>query len=212
MKRNSSGFTILELLIAISLAVMILLILFAGMRLASRSQQKASARSELNQRMRIVGDRVSWLIRGAYPYIVQKPDEKKLYFSGEDDALGLVTTAVDTAGRGPEDRAGLKWAYFFVDSKGLQVREKVYFLEDVFENSGGMVTLIDPDVRKITFSYLDVNEDDQEGSWTDSWNPTEKDYLPAAVKVGITFRQEETKAAMPEMIVTIQARSREFRQ
>ena len=52
MKRNSSGFTILELLIAISLAVMILLILFAGMRLASRSQQKATERAELNQRMR----------------------------------------------------------------------------------------------------------------------------------------------------------------
>ncbi len=195
----------MELVIAISLAVVLLLIVFAAMRLGYKSRETGTRAAEISQRMRILGDRVSWLIRGAYPYLVTKPDGKKLYFSGADEQAGFVTSSVDSPARGPEDAAGLKWVSLFVDRKGLQVREKVFFMEDVFDDDGGAVTVLDPSVTKIAFAYLDANDDNLDGEWVDTWNPDEKDYLPSAVKVSIVFELNGKKIEMPEMIVTIQA-------
>ena len=182
------------------------MILLAAMRISHKSQVRGTERAELSQRIRIVADRISWLIRGAYPYIFHRPEGNKIFFQGEGDRVGFVTTSVDEDSRGPEDLAGLKWVSLYVDRKGLRVREKVYFLESALENEGGVETLLDPYVKKIEFSYLDVTGDDLKGSWTQEWSPDSKNYIPAAVKVAITFEIEGKKIEMPEMIVTIQAR------
>ncbi len=203
--RKNKGFTLIELVIALSLSVIILLILFAGMRLGYRSQEKGNERAELSQRTRILGDRITWLIRGAYPYFVTKADEHKLYFDGKSDMLGFVTTSVDPYGKGPEDMAGLKWISIFIDSEGLKIREKVFFLEDVFDDSGGNVVVFDHSVRKIAFKYFDVSEDDKQGTWVSDWDYKDKDYMPSAVKYTITFEYKGKKITMPEQIVRINA-------
>lgn len=206
MKRPSSsqaGYTLLELLIAMALAAVLLVILFAALRLAHKSQTKGTELAELTQKIRILEDRLSWLIRGAYPYLVTKPDGKKLYFSGQDDRIGFVTTSVDSFGKGPEDRAGLKWVSISAGNKGLMIREKVYFLEDVFDDDGGKEFLFDPDVKKLEFEYFDIPDDKDQGDWVSDWDPDEKDHLPSAVKFRITIEVKGKKIELPETIVAI---------
>lgn len=185
--RNKRGFTLLELLIAITLSIVILIILFAALRLGYKSEAKGTARSEQSQKVRIVSDRIIWLLRGAYPFYLNTLDEQKLYFEGKSDRVGFVTSSIDAHGSGPEDRAGLKWISIFSDNEGLKIREKVYFLEDVFEDSGGKVFLLDPDVKKIEFEYLDIPEGEKQGSWVSEWDPEDKETLPAAVKVLMAY-------------------------
>src|SRR5512134_1953574 len=100
--KSKCGFTLLELLIALSLSIVILIILFAALRLGYKSEAKGMERSEQAQKVRIVSDRITWLLRGTYPFYLNTPDEQKLYFEGKSDRIGFVTSSVDAHGSGPE--------------------------------------------------------------------------------------------------------------
>lgn len=201
LRQDVTGFTLLELLISITLSVIILAILFAAMRVGYKSQEKGIEREEISQRMRIIGDRITWLLRGVYPYTVTKPEGKTIYFMGKPDLIGFVTTSVEGNAEGTEDRAGLKWVSIWADSEGLKLREKVYFLEDVFEDTEGKIYILDPSVKDIEFEYLDSTE----GTWESEWEPKEKDYLPSAVRVKILFKYNDKEIRMPELVVKIGA-------
>ncbi|MBI4684233.1 MAG: prepilin-type N-terminal cleavage/methylation domain-containing protein [Nitrospirae bacterium] len=203
--KNRKGVTLIEVIIALALSVVIITILIAALRLGYRSQEKGDWRDEVSQKVRIINYRITWLLRGAYPYIVTKPEGKVIYFSGESDSVGLVTSSVDTYSERPEDKAGLKWIQIFSDSEGLKVREKFYFLEDVFDDSGGEVYLIDPSVSKIEFEYFDVNKEEKTEDWVSEWVPEDKEYLPSAVRVNIEFVHDKIKFKMPEFIVRLSA-------
>ena len=207
MRQQNKGFTLIELVIALTLSVVIVVILLAAMRLAYKSQAKGAEKIDTSQRIRMLGDRVTWLLRGAYPYFFKKinEDEQKLFFSGESDKIGFVTTSVDSYGKGPEDAAGLKWVSIFLDDEGLKLREKVYFLEDVFEDEGGKVYLLDPEVKKLEFEYYDIPDDETQGEWVEEWDPEEKENIPAAVKFRITLEHEGKTVVMPEIIVKLNA-------
>lgn len=199
--KSSRGFTLIELLISISLAIIILVVLGAAMRLGYKSQAKGTERSELTQKIRILEDRIAWLIRGAYPYYLNKTDEKKIYFEGKSDRIGFVTSSIDTHGTGPEDFAGLKWVSIFADSNGLKIREKVFFLEDVFDDDNGKVYLLDPEIKKIEFEFFEIEEDEKQGDWVTEWDPEEKTTIPLAVRVTMTLERKDQKIEIPELIV-----------
>ena len=207
MNQKNKGFTLIELVIALTLSVVIVVILMAAMRLAYKSQAKGAERIEVDQKVRVMGDRISWLLRGANPFFIKKtPDrDQKLYFEGESDKIGFVTSSVDSYGKGPEDLAGLKWVSVFMDNEGLKMREKVFFLEDVFDDDGGKVYLLDPEVKKLEFEYYDIPEDETTGDWVSEWDSDEKEYIPSAVKFKITFEHEGKTIEMPEIIVRINA-------
>lgn len=205
MRRQNRGFTLIELVIALALSAVVVMILVAAMRLAYKSQAKGAEKVEMAQKIRLLEDRITWLLRGAYPYYVKKTDEERIFFKGESDQIGFVTTSVDSYGKGPEDLAGLKWVSFFVDREGLQMREKVFFLEDVFEDDGGKVYLLDPEVKTLELEYYDIPEDEKQGDWVSEWDPEDKTYLPEAVKFTITLEQEGKPLVLPEIIVRINA-------
>ena len=52
---------------------------------------------------------------------------------------------------------------FLSDREGLKMREKVFFLEDVFEDDGGKVYLLDPEVKTLELEYYDIPEDETAG-------------------------------------------------
>ena len=203
--KSNRGFTLMELLIAITLAIVIFVILLAAMRLGYKSQAKGTEKSEQSQKVRILEDRISWLIRGAYPYYFKSTDEQKIFFDGKSDSAGFVTSSIDSHSTGPEDRAGLKWVSIFTDKDGLKIREKVFFLEDVFDDSDGKVYLLDPDVKKIEFEYYEIPEGEKQGDWVSEWSPGDKETIPSAVKVRMELEQDGKKTELPEMIVRISA-------
>jgi len=114
-----------------------------------------------------------------------------------------VTSSIDTHGTGPEDFAGLKWVSIFADSEGLKIREKIFFLEDVFDDDKGRVYLLDPEVKKIEFEFFEIKEGEKQGNWISEWDPKDKETIPSAVKVRITLERNGQKIELPEMIVKI---------
>jgi hypothetical protein len=78
-----------------------------------------------------------------------------------------------------------------------------FFLEDAFDDSGGKVSTLDPEVTKLEFNYFDIPPGEKEGTWVSDWTAEDKKYLPAAVKVQITFEHNGRTIVLPEMVVRI---------
>lgn len=205
MKKSEAGFTLIEVILGVTVSALVMVILFTAMRLGHRSEEKGLKAEEFSQRMRILSDRIAWLLRGAYPYIVEKPDGKYIYFSGEQDSAGFVTTAVDRASGEPVDMAGLKWVYIFADGEGLKIGEKLYYSEDVFEEPKGMEHLLDPKVKRLAFQYLSVDEKEKTSSWASGWSPKDKDSLPYAVRVSLFLDDGGRELAVPPIVVALRA-------
>lgn len=206
MKRNSEkGLTLVEVILGLTITGLIFAILLAALSVGYRSQEKGLKREERSQRMRILTDRLTWLLRGAYPYIVERPGGKKLlYFSGVPEKVGFVTTSVDIYSSGPEDITGLKWVELFVDGKGLKIKEKMYFIDNVFE-SVGKEYVFDRTVKSIRFEYLDTGEKEDMSVWTTEWNPEEMSYLPSAVKIEIVLEHDGEEIYLPPIVAAIRA-------
>lgn len=204
--KNNRGLTLLEIIIAITLSIVILLILFSAMRLGYKSRQSGDNKAEETQKIRIIGDRITWLIRGAFPFFaIGDTTERTLYFKGEEDRIGFVTTSVDVYEKGPEDIAGLKWVSIFLEDGNLMIREKVFFMDDVFDDSGGKEFILLPEVETLEFKYFDIPDDEEQGEWISEWEQDEKEYIPVAVKVNISFKHKDKTVDMPEIIVKINA-------
>lgn len=199
---DGKGLTLIEVVIAITISALIMGILLSALRLGYRSQEKGAKRQEIAQRMRIIADRVSWLLRGAYPYTVMDAEgEKTLYFSGGPRSVGLVTTSVDVYSDSIKDRAGLKWITLLSDGEGLKVTENIYFVKDSPVDDAAETYLLDPTVRTIEFEYLDTAE--EKDAWVAGWDGQEKDYLPSAVRVAVVLEHDGEELRMPPFTVAI---------
>jgi len=63
-------------------------------------------------------------------------------------------------------------------------------------------------VARIAFQYYDPGEG-EEGEWLESWNAKEKERMPRAVKVEITFRDDEENPR--ELIIPLMAQGKDLR-
>lgn len=199
---GKKGFTLFEIILAMTITALIAVILLSAFRLGQRSQSKGTERQEMAQRIRIICDRVSWLIRGAYPYkVLDEEGEEILYFSGEPGSLGLVTTSVDAYSDSIQDRAGLKWITLSGDGEGLKMSERIFFDKDSPLEDAVETYVLEPAVKSIGFEYLDAA--DEKDVWSSEWNGEEKDYLPSAVRVSVVLGHEEQTMIMPPFTVAI---------
>ena len=203
-RNNSSGFTLLELILAITISGLILVVLASSMMLGWRSEEKASEREELSEQIRIITQRLTWLIRGAYPFLKATPEGRTLYFGGTEDTLGFVTTSV-TKGTDLINSPGLKWVKFYLENDRLMVREKLFYEKDIFEDEGGKTYTIGDDIYELKFEYLDRDNKEGEEQWVDEWDPKDKDYLPALVKVQLKLTYKDRVVEIPPIIVKIEA-------
>jgi hypothetical protein len=199
---GKKGLTLLEVILAMSITIVIIVILLSAFRLGHRSQSKGTERQEMAQRMRIICDRVSWLLRGAYPYkVIDEEGEETLYFSGGPSSVGLVTTSVDAYSESGQDRPGLKWITLSRGGEGLKISEGIYFLRDSEQHGSTETYVLEPAVQSIEFEYLDTA--DEKDVWIGEWNGEEKDYLPSAVRVSVVLEHDEQRMNMPPFTVAI---------
>ncbi len=195
--RNRKGFTLIEILIAFTLSLIVVLIIFSAMRLSERSYNKVSEREEFSLRLRVVMERVGWLIRGAYPFVVVDEEKnRRVLFRGKSREVGFVTTSTFPLEDNPYDRSGIKWVEIFSDDNGLKIREGIFFKAE----SDSQAYVIEPSIKEIVLSYLDP----EDGAWYQEWDD-EKTYLPAAIKLKALFQFEGKDIEIPEMVFRIQS-------
>jgi len=206
-KRAPEGFTLIEIIIAITLTAVLSGIVFSALRLAHRSEEKGRQRQEVAQRMRAISDRLSFLVRGAYPLFAQEEEKTVLLFEGSSSKITFITAATDeTASRREgdpiEDLAGLKRVSIFSDSDGLKISEGIFFMEE-----GDKEYILDREILFLKFEYLEIEEDEESHEWVRSWDPGDRTDLPHGVRITFALKEGEKKYTMPSLVVPIRARA-----
>lgn len=200
-KMRNRGFTLVEILIAFTISLLLILLIFSGFRLSSRSYEKILEQDEISQRIRVLNERLGWLIRGIYAYkIMDKEGNERSFFVGNSDSIGFVTSSVLPETERLQDLSGLKWVYLFVDAEGLKEKDSIYFIE---ENLGGSLEdaiILENSVESMKIEYLDP----EENTWVEEWNK-EKDYIPSAVRIRLRFLAHNKNVESPDMVFSIRA-------
>ncbi len=168
--RRADGFTVMEVLIAITLGSVILASVYGSYHMVVKTTVNYSRVSDIYQTGRIVLDTMAREISGAYqPLFAEKGEmflgEDEWYAGRENDILRMVTT---TCLQGSEKEVGydsFEISYYLGAGEQdglLLMRMNPYFnLEEPFEE--GEEIVMAENVRALDFKYFDGLE------WVDSW-------------------------------------------
>ena len=190
MKRAATrhrGFTLLELLIAITLLGMILVLVFAGLRLGVRSWDTAQASVDSMNTVRAIEGVLRRELSQVYPYRWKKGLPQRLAFQGERyqvsfvaplpariDGGGLFAISVDLEESGKEKR--LVWKQVPVSSE----MEDFSALSNAKDNLLAL-TKSDSNVEEVWFSYFGPQTEGADPTWNDHWDNTKS--FPILIRV-----------------------------
>lgn len=180
---RSAGFTLIELIIAITILSLITVIIGGAFRLGIQAWEKGEKETGDSQRLRVLSSLLSQQLKSFYPYEIkmEDKDEKVVLFKGESDSITFVTTLTDSS------YGGFKWVkYVFRDGalfymEGLLPDKK--FQEKIKNKNKDKEEIIDKNIDEFKFSYFSSDDDE----WKESWDFGED--LPGAVKVNLSHFQ-----------------------
>ena len=177
---SEAGFTLLELIVSMTILSMVAVLIAYSLHLGIDAWQRGERETGETQRLRVLSGILYQQIKSAYPYEVKIDDEKVVFFKGKPDSLMFVTTLTDSS------YGGFKWVRYSFKDGTLLYKEGLLPDKELDDKTGGKEKIVDTDLEKVKFSYFSLNDSE----WNDSWDLGED--LPAAVKVAISYFQPFT--------------------
>ncbi len=195
------GFTLLELLIAMTLLALLMGVLYGGLNTAIQGWTRGSERLETVNTVRLTADFLRTRLRQSRT--VYRNDvasgQQQVYFSGEAEQLIWVTPMLTHLGLGGLYVLELDWP----EHRYLRLRWFPYRPGDGVED-----VVIDPDhvgdtvlleqVEEFSIRYYGISENGQEPQWYDSWDSIQQ--RPQLVSLQITHAGH----AWPPLTVALQ--------
>jgi len=176
---SKTGFTILELIVSITILTLVLLIIGQGFRIGINSWEKGEAETVETQQLRILSGMLTQQLKSFYLYRMKQDDDvqESIVFQGEKDSILFVTTLADSS------FGGLKWVRYSYDEGILYYKEGLLPDKDLLDNIEGDEEVLASDIEEVLFEYY-VSHDDE---WNDSWE--NEDSVPDAVRVKLSYFQ-----------------------
>jgi general secretion pathway protein J len=203
-RRAARGFTLIELVLALSIVAVMLTILFGGLRVGLRAWQRGEERAEALEHARSMTQLIEQTLSGTYAFQgqVDQNTQSRILFLGEAEKVSLVTTSPPLPLPAPIAFTAVTFAMEAGAAFGLAIREKALPNFDPFETV--RPSLVDPTVTAIRFRYL---RDSEGGSWEETWDGGEERALPRAVEVTLTTMingrlQEQSPITVPVHVTT----------
>jgi general secretion pathway protein J len=203
--RRPSGFTLVEVLVAMTLFSLILTGLFGSLYASGRSWESAESRMVLNDQRRLVTTFVRQRIEQAVPLRIAGREEPRMLFRGGADELDFVAPLpAHSGGAGlhqlklrvrtvVEGRRALILDYVPVAGTDAQQR-----LDDQNAKSVEVAT----ELQSVEFAYHGSREPDVPPRWHDTWQ--DADVLPEFVR--LRFNVDRDQSSWPELLIPIRAR------
>lgn len=199
--RPAPGFTLIEILLAVSLLSLILLLLFSALFSANRSWAATERRIAQNDELRLVAEFIQRQLTAQAPLFWAGQDDTSLLFSGARDELHFTAGLPAHRGGGGVQALTLK-----VSRAGGERQLALYFqpvsaARRPFDNQGAERVVLLANTRRIELAYYGREEIEGQSTWRDEWRHTE--LLPELI--GLTV-YPATGRAWPQMIIPLYAR------
>ncbi len=180
---REKGFTLLELLIAITILSLIAVIIGSGVRLGIRAWERGEADNDTFQKIRYFSERIGRQIKSVYPYQIEADGEKVIAFRGKSDSIFFVTSSV------MHSEGGFKWISYSVKDDSLMIQEGLLPDKKVMEKVFKEGEVLDAEISELKFEYFSSKDKE----WKESWDS--KTDLPGAVKISLD--------SLPSMVIAI---------
>ena len=184
------GFTLLELMISLTILGLILVIVFGALRIGVRAWEKGEKDVDIHQRERVVLNLVKAQIASVSAAEITGQEAAQFRFKGDAESMSFVSDlpVVPTNTFGTVyvkyriERAHGKEGYkLIVYEKNLAFIDKEKKMKDPEESE--YFDLI-PTAGDIRFEYLQYPENDQDPpEWQESWDSEKKQGNPIAVRI-----------------------------
>jgi general secretion pathway protein J len=198
-RRSRRGFTLLELLVAISILAMVSILIYSAFASMRRSKEGLERIQDRYREGRIAMQRVSRELASAYlsahlPINVQAAVQKTAFVGKHEnpaDRVDFNAFAGIRRARGAHESDQVEISYFGSrnpDSSGsLDLARRVSVRPDIDPQHGGRVEVLATDIDLFQLEYLDP----QTAMWTDSWDSTQvtgqPNRLPLQVRVTLVL-------------------------
>jgi general secretion pathway protein J len=180
--RGESGFTLLELMISLTLLAVMLAMVYSVFATALAAVPRGEGVAAASARMRGATSLLARQVRSMVSYPLEGEEESTpCLFFGEPSWFRFVTSAPQHNGG-----EGLAAALYWTDGASLWLREEVIVSPSTLTGEQNIPTtnvkLMDG-LASVRFQYLRLDGTDSE--WRDGWDPFEEQTLPGAIRVTI---------------------------
>lgn len=200
---NNKGFTLLELLISITVLSLVFVIIFGAMWLANRSVDSGEKKINFLERTRASMRIIDSQIQSMLPVSYTVDAEKKYRFTGEQDTLqfpsnysvigrqrGYVMVTYKVTG---ENSAK---TLYLTETQVVGETEESPEIPDVIPTSDKDDTLkLFDGFNEISFRFYKKEIDEEEGKWIEKWE--DEDSLPEKIQLHISGAKIEDTIVIP---------------
>jgi len=184
--RSHGGFTLLELILALSILGTVVLVALGAFRIGQRAWEKGDAVAEKNQRLRIATERVRQQLAAATTYIAPGDNDIVAGFAGSAGEIRFVSRISLVPGH----EQGLVFVHYrFLETtdqgRVLAFYEQpVMMLSGVPEGEPGLEAFhpLIAGLSDAAWQYRG-DEDSADDMWQAFWEPAEAFRLPEAVRL-----------------------------
>jgi len=171
-----SGFTLLELIIALSIVAVLLVITFGGLRVGLAAWQRGEERAASLDHARSLVLLLERALAGTFPYsgTLAEGEQTRIIFDGQPDRLTFVTATALFPTKMPIAFTAVS---FSAEAGALTLRQQP------LPNQGALdrlpPVLVDAKTTAVRFRYLGREPE----AWQEQWNTSEARALPRAVEI-----------------------------
>lgn len=212
LSRSSSGFTLVEVVVSLTLLSFILLILFGAFRLGTSTWERGESITEEYQRVRIVSQLITRQVKSIVPYKLQtkKAEGDYLAFEGKAQSLRFVS-ALPVKPRPSEGFVYAIYQFRKNDQQGgrlilyeQRALNRNFFEEEPKEENG---VLLMEGISSLLFEYYQPEDSskNQDEAWLEEWDAKEKKELPRCLKMKVTFSHSKRKNSSFVLLLPIAA-------
>lgn len=189
--RRSQGFTLLELLIGMTLVGFILSLLFAGLNLGTRSWEAGEQRMVTSSRQAVVVDFIRRAIEQTYPLRWRVGEEDRLAFAGEAESLRFVGTVAMHDGASGNHLIALD----LVDGETGRDLVMRWQLPDPGAPGFEPIEQAEPKVlikavQEMALAYFGAQSETEDPAWHDQW--IDQKTPPELIRLQLTMENGET--------------------
>jgi prepilin-type N-terminal cleavage/methylation domain-containing protein len=188
--QKEKGFTLLELLISMTLFLLVIVILGSALRLGFRSIGAGERRIDTLERYRSSYRIVMTQLQSSAPLTYDDEDgAKKFYLKGDATHLQFATNQSIWGGE-----AGCVIVSYRLET-GNEGKSILYASERSINREEAQEIKLFDDLKSLSFSYFGRDATEEEGKWSEEWSDNTK--YPEQIKVNLSRDSGEGKLLIP---------------